>query len=171
MVDKKIYYIAYGSNLNVRQMSYRCQTAKSVGTAELKDYELQFKGREYGAYASVEPVQGSRVSVLLWDIKAQDEMTLDMYEGYPNHYRKEFLDVELKGERVSAMMYVMNRETFGCPSSEYFNIIKAGYQDCGFDLKELHDALDKSVAKIIIEEQVEIKADELEDVNPDIKMS
>ena len=41
---KKNYYVAYGSNLNLRQMRYRCPTAKLCGTGQLKNYELQFKG-------------------------------------------------------------------------------------------------------------------------------
>ena len=40
----KRYYIAYGSNLNVRQMKFRCPTAKIVGTAVIGDYELLYKG-------------------------------------------------------------------------------------------------------------------------------
>ena len=39
-MQMKRYYIAYGSNLNVSQMKYRCTTAKIVGTAIIKDYEL-----------------------------------------------------------------------------------------------------------------------------------
>ena len=45
----KKYYLAYGSNLNVRQMALRCPTAKPVGTAVIKDYELLFKGSKTGA--------------------------------------------------------------------------------------------------------------------------
>ena len=40
----KKYYIAYGSNLNVRQMKFRCPTAKVVGTSVIKGYELLYKG-------------------------------------------------------------------------------------------------------------------------------
>ena len=40
----KRFYVAYGSNLNIRQMKHRCPTAKLYGTGEIKDYELQFKG-------------------------------------------------------------------------------------------------------------------------------
>lgn len=32
----KRYYLAYGSNLNVRQMAWRCPTAKAVGIAVSK---------------------------------------------------------------------------------------------------------------------------------------
>lgn len=34
----KKYYIAYGSNLNVKQMKFRCPGAKVVGTSVIKDY-------------------------------------------------------------------------------------------------------------------------------------
>ena len=40
----KRYYIAYGSNLNIDQMSYRCPGAKVVGTSEIPDFQLLFKG-------------------------------------------------------------------------------------------------------------------------------
>ena len=37
-------YVAYGSNLNLKQMAYRCPTATLVGTGVIDNYELQFKG-------------------------------------------------------------------------------------------------------------------------------
>ena len=51
-MDKR-YYIAYGSNLNVRQMRMRCPSARIIGTANLKDYELLFKGSKTGSYLTV----------------------------------------------------------------------------------------------------------------------
>ena len=36
----KRYYLAYGSNLNVQQMRFRCPTARVIGTAVIEDYEL-----------------------------------------------------------------------------------------------------------------------------------
>lgn len=44
-------YIAYGSNLNRGQMALRCPDAKVVGTGEIKDYELLFRGNRNGAVA------------------------------------------------------------------------------------------------------------------------
>ena len=41
------YYIAYGSNLNVKQMKFRCPTARIIGTSVIKDYELLFKMNDY----------------------------------------------------------------------------------------------------------------------------
>ena len=43
-MQKEKLYIAYGSNLNLGQMKYRCPTAKVAGTSEIKDYKLLFRG-------------------------------------------------------------------------------------------------------------------------------
>ena len=107
MGRKPTLYIAYGSNLNLPQMALRCPTAEVVGKSELKDYELLFRGGRRGAVATVEPKEGSSVPVLLWKIRKQDEASLDRYEGYPNFYDKQMMDVELDGRTVSAMVYIM----------------------------------------------------------------
>ncbi len=43
---EKRYYIAYGSNLNIRQMRMRCPHATICGTARLSGWELLFKGQQ-----------------------------------------------------------------------------------------------------------------------------
>ena len=45
MRKKPKLYMAYGSNLNLYQMAYRCPTAQVAGKAVLKDYELLFATR------------------------------------------------------------------------------------------------------------------------------
>ena len=97
-------YIAYGSNLNLRQMSYRCPTAKVVGTAVLRNWRLLFCG-----VATIERYKGGEVPVLVWDIQPKDERALDIYEGYPQLYRKETVRVTLNGKQVKAMIYIMNK--------------------------------------------------------------
>ena len=131
--ENKIY-LAYGSNLNIKQMNHRCPTAKPIGTSELKDYQLLFRGNPRGnCVATVEPLKGSSVPVLLWGIKARDEAALDRYEGYPWLYRKETVQVELNGKTVDAMVYIMNSGELGMPSRYYYDVILEGYRDCGFD--------------------------------------
>ena len=39
----KKLYAAYGSNINLEQMAYRCPHSTVAGTAMLKGYELQFR--------------------------------------------------------------------------------------------------------------------------------
>ena len=62
----KRLYVAYGSNLNKAQMAMRCKTSKFYGTGVIQDYELQFKGAQYGAYASIAPKPGEFVPVPVW---------------------------------------------------------------------------------------------------------
>lgn len=75
-------YIAYGSNMNLRQMAHRCTTAKVIGTSELTDYQLLFRGARHGAVATVEPCEGYSVPVVVWEITTNDEVALDRYEGW-----------------------------------------------------------------------------------------
>ncbi len=84
----KRYYIAYGSNLNIRQMRIRCPHARVIGTAVINDYELLFKGSRTGAYLTIEPKVGSEVPVAVWEVTESDEAALDRYEGYPVFYYK-----------------------------------------------------------------------------------
>ena len=76
----KRLYVAYGSNLNIRQMKYRCPGAKLYGTGVIEDYALQFKGQPHGAFATIAPKEGACVPVAVWEISKQNEQALDCYE-------------------------------------------------------------------------------------------
>ena len=141
----KKLYVAYGSNLNKGQMKYRCPTAKFYGTGELHGYELQFKGRNGSAFATIAPKDGASVPVGLWEIQPRDEKALDMYEGFPSHYFKKDVQVQVNGKEVSAMVYVMNlRMNFNLPSPNYYATVHQGYRDCGLDTAALEQALQSS---------------------------
>lgn len=145
-MSKSTLYIAYGSNLNLPQMAFRCPTAKVAGTSEIKDYELLFRGGQRGAVATVEPLKGSSVPVLLWKIRPTDEQALDRYEGYPHFYHKEILPVELDGKTQPAMVYVMNDgHPLGAPSDYYLETIMDGYKTASFDTEILTQAVEKSI--------------------------
>lgn len=119
----KRLYVAYGSNLNLRQMKYRCPTARLYGTGTINDYELQFKGMPGSGFATIAPKEGSSVPVAVWDIKPHDERSLDRYEGYPSHYFKQDVPVQLEGgDEVTAMVYIMDlKMQFAAPSSHYYD--------------------------------------------------
>lgn len=140
---KSKLYIAYGSNLNLPQMAHRCPSAKVVGTSEIKDYALVFRGGRNGAVATVEPCEGSSVPVLLWKITPKDEAALDLYEGFPRFYDKEMMELPLDDQTVSAMVYVMTPgHRLGYPSDYYYNTIREGYETAGFDTAVLEQAVD-----------------------------
>ena len=139
-------YVAYGSNLNLAQMAYRCPGATVVGASKLTDYRLLFRGSHGYGVATVEPCTGHSVPVLLWDITREHEKELDRYEGFPFLYRKEDIEVVLDGQPVSAMVYIMNTnegtrgEFMGLPSNRYFSTIAEGYASAGFNLDVLKEA-------------------------------
>lgn len=151
-MNKEKIYIAYGSNLNLPQMAYRCPTAKVLGKSELKDYELLFRGSKTGSYATVEPCEGKSVPVLLWTVGKKDELALDRYEGYPTFYEKENMTVEVDGQPLEAFVYVMTEgHQLGMPSQRYVNTIAEGYETAGFDLSVLEIAINET-AQLMAEE-------------------
>ena len=148
----KRYYLAYGSNLNVWQMALRCPTAKAVGTAVIKDYELLFKGSKTGSYLTIEPKLGAEVPVAVWSVEPKDEFSLDRYEGYPTFYYKRELPVlvtPLDGgapRELTAMVYIMDeKHTFRMPSLYYYDVLYRGYRAFGFDLNLLRQGIEDSM--------------------------
>jgi len=130
---KKVY-LAYGSNLNLEQMGERCPDAAVIGTTILHDYQLLFRGGRHSGVATIEMKRGSSVPVLLWQITEKCEKALDRYEGHPHLYRKKRLLVNLDGDELVAMAYVMNEgPPLAMPDAYYYSTILDGYNDCGFD--------------------------------------
>ena len=144
----KRLYIAYGSNLNLRQMAMRCPTAQLVGTGEVRDYELQFKGAPYGAFATICAKEGAAVPGAVWSLQNRDEKVLDIYEGVKaGHYFKKEIPVQLGDQTKLALVYIMNPEAqFGIPTQRYYNAVLEGYENCKLDPHILNRAVDESIA-------------------------
>ena len=139
------YYIAYGSNMDLRQMALRCPGAKLVGKSRIGGYALAFRGSLTGAYATIEPREGGTVPVLVWRIAKTDEERLDIYEGFPRFYCKQELTVRAGGKERRAMAYVMDpRRKPGVPSKEYLGCLERAYDSFGFDRAALAGAVEES---------------------------
>lgn len=144
-------YAAYGSNINLEQMAYRCPRARVVGTGFIEGYKLTFRR---GGYANIEPCEGERVPVLLWRITDECERSLDHYEGYPRFYMKEYAAVN----KTRALVYVMTpgaRGDFELPTKRYYRGIMMGYRDNGLPVDYLVKAVDdceEVVAKCTVKE-------------------
>ena len=152
-------YAAYGSNLSVSQMSYRCPDSEIVGTGKIMDYKLVFR-----LHADIEKHEGDFVPVLIWRISKADEKRLDRYEGVKGgYYHQENVSVVMddetdstngnkeinageKGKELVAMAYIMNtQDTISAPDAGYYQIIDEGYEHFGFDKKILKEALIESM--------------------------
>ena len=147
-------YFAYGSNINLQQMGYRCPGAEIFGPAVLEGYDLVFRGgsRRGSGVATVIPKEGSQGYGLLWQITSGNEKSLDIYEGYPSLYEKETLTVRTQGGKsFEVMAYVMTDEWMRAPappSLSYYNGIKEGFIDNDLPLKPLREALNQCYKEV-----------------------
>lgn len=143
-------YGAYGSNMNLKQMSQRCPKAKVIGKGILADYKLTFRGKHRGV-ANIEPCKNSSVPIVLWEITEQCETALDLYEGFPSLYVKKEVEVEVDGKTKTTMVYVMTDEYTNIaaqPTEYYFGVIAKGYSDNRIDLKTLQTAYSECLSEI-----------------------
>ena len=126
-------YVAYGSNLNVQQMSYRCPGATVAFTGYLINWKLLYRGSHTGSYATVKRQKGSRVPVAVW-----------------RFYKKRNVFVQLKnGTRKKAMIYLLpDSATIGKPSNHYIETVLQGYKDMGFDIDYLYDSLEYNLKEV-----------------------
>ena len=133
-------------------MRLRCPNAKPIGTAEIKDYELLFKGSKTGSYLTIEKKKGSTVPVGVWEVSKWDERALDRYEGYPSFYYKKSINIEVemfksgKAEKVRAFVYIMHEDRpIGIPTDTYLTTCLIGYGDFGFEPRPLETAVRESI--------------------------
>ena len=130
----KRLYAAYGSNMDKSQMMARCPDAVVAGKSYLENWELTLP-----FYANIEPAEGKKTPVLLWEITDKDEKRLDVCEGYPKGYDKTEIIVNLNGKRITAMVYVMAADYKRFkkqPREGYRDQILHGYRDAGFSEEE-----------------------------------
>ena len=147
----KKYYLAYGSNLNIPQMQYRCPEARIIGTAVIEGYRLLFKGSKTGSYLTIEKAEGYEVPVGVWEVSERDERNLDRYEGYPTLYYKKEMQLKVKGIRTgriydsNCFVYIMHEDhPIGIPSNFYIRVCAEGYRAFGFNTAKLIEALNYS---------------------------
>lgn len=149
-------YLAYGSNLNLAQMRYRCPDARVVGYTYLPDRKLVFRGSQTGNYLTLDEAPGAYPGVPcgVFEISERDQASLDRYEGYPRFYRRDYVQTggifdALTGRVVSssasAMIYLMQPgHPLGLPSGDYWQTCLQGYRDFHFDPAVLRQALKDS---------------------------
>ena len=123
-------------------MAKHCPTAKLIGTTELKNYRLAFRGSKAGALATIEKAKGENVPALLWEISPQDESALDRWIGVPELYRKAMIKVRRDGAPVDALIYILNSGKLqNKPSAFYYSTLLEGYKAAGFDADILKAAV------------------------------
>ena len=132
-------YIAYGSNMNIKSMAYRCPYSKPIKAGYIPGWRLYFND-----VASIEKADSNiKLPVVMWEIDKRDWDALDRYEGYPDLYRKE----TIRFENEDCIVYIMNdggmenKYKYNMPWDRYLKVIAQGYSDFELDIKILNEAL------------------------------
>jgi gamma-glutamylcyclotransferase (GGCT)/AIG2-like uncharacterized protein YtfP len=128
-----LLYAAYGSNLNHAQMRRRCPGARPVNALLLPAWRLVLR-----KYADMAPDAAALCPVGLWQITRAHLGSLDRYEGYPQAYTRQRLELPDGSE---AWVYLERAHRAGPPTRDYVACIRAGYADFGFDPAPLEAAL------------------------------
>ena len=126
-----MYYFAYGSNLNQKQMKERCPDSKPLFTAVLPNHKLVFTGwsRQWrGGVASIKPLRGDRVRGAIYEVTESCLQRLDQYEG--SYSRLKVTVFGEDDEPIEAVTYVKDGKLEdAAPSKEYLAVIQQGLRD------------------------------------------
>ena len=128
-----MYYFAYGSNLNRKQMLERCPDSKPKFMVTLPNYKLIFAGwsRKWrGGVATIKRFGGEKVLGGIYDVSEQCLRQLDRYEeGYDRLKVTVFTEVD---EPIEAITYIKSGQLEETqPSKEYLVLTQQGYRDWG----------------------------------------
>ena len=143
-----MFYFAYGSNMERVQLKRLCPKARFVAAAVLPDHELVFSGQSRmwgGGIADIRDLPGKKVEGVVWEISEVEREVLDEYEGYPELYVRQDVQVRTaSGKVVTAFAYVManpGREL--PPSKPYKRLLVSGAEE--HDLSEEYIAFLESI--------------------------
>jgi gamma-glutamylcyclotransferase len=128
-----MYYFAYASNLNRKQMAERAPDSKPRFIATLPNFKLTFTARasRQGGVASIAPHRGEKVLGAVYEISDRDLKRLDGYESYPTIYDRRKVNVWTEtNEAVEAITYIKTDQSRDLkPVQEYLSVIQQGYRD------------------------------------------
>lgn len=128
-----MYYFAYSTNMNQKQMKQRCPDSKPLFTATLPHYKLIFLGwsREWkGATASIRIFRGEKVLGGIYEVSEQCLRQLDKFEsGYVRAKVTVFNEDGVPSEAITHVRGAQIQLQEDKPSPEYLAIIQQGYKD------------------------------------------
>lgn len=137
--DEPLYYLAYGTNLNIQNMISRCPDALLLETDNLHGYRLVFRGPKNGeGWLTLMSDPSSAVPAALWQISEKDKIALNAYEQCPNIHDEIHM---IFGGRHCFTYVIRPNYPFSLPSEEYYHTVEEGYKELGLDLLELNRAL------------------------------
>lgn len=145
---KKVFYFAYGSNTNKKQIFERLGYTVSLGNGYADNFEFSFdENINKNVYANIRNKKNSKLFGHLYRLTEEQMNILDYYEGSPYVYKKININVYIFGEKIKAFTYVMTKtkNTNKIPSKKYFNVVSNGYCERDLPLKQLGDVVHENI--------------------------
>ena len=120
--------------MNAKKMKEREVNFSKRELATLRNYKLCFNKQASRnpneGYANLIPKEGTATEGALYEIDNKDIVKLDKFEGYPNHYIKKAIKVELANRNeVDALVYFARPDKIKDglkPTKEYLNHLMEG---------------------------------------------
>lgn len=143
-----IKYFSYGHNTNLAQFKKRIPNAKLLGTAMLWGYRFELKH-----FANIDKDANSSVQGVLYSMPKFDFHLLDKDEDYHIHYNRTMVTVDISGDRVHALTYIMTPKYHNSqlsihkelPTVKYVKWIAQGYRENHIGLSQLISALEDRI--------------------------
>ena len=128
-----MWYAAYGSNLHPRRLSERISSARLVTTSFLPDWSLHFHKRSRDGSGKCNILSGGDgIHIAIFDISAEDKLTLDNIEGLGLGYSEVFLSVPEIGECASYIAEESHIDDSLVPYDWYKELVLLGAHAHGF---------------------------------------
>ena len=129
------YYFAYGSNMDEHKLKIKRNIDfYEKFSGKLDGWEIVFdkiaSGKSGAAYSNISPKENSCVEGIVYKIKSKDVLyKLDLDEGWPKHYEKEYMPVKTANGFLECLVYIANpnKTQKGLrPERKYLDEILAG---------------------------------------------
>ena len=107
-------YFAYGSNMSERRMIKRKVKFLKRYKGILKDYKLIINKKSYKnpnmGYSNIIYQSGNNVEGIIYEIMETDILKLDKFEGYPKHYDRVVIDINVDNKIEKCIVYISQKE-------------------------------------------------------------
>jgi len=132
-------YAAYGSNLHPRRLTERISSAQLVATSFLSDWTLHFHKRSKDGSGKCNILSGGDgIHVAIFDISAEDKLTLDGIEGLGLGYSEILLNVPDIGDCASYVADESHIDGSLDPYDWYKELVLLGARAHGFPVDYLN---------------------------------
>lgn len=137
MEPPHVVSFAYGSNMLTRRIIARCPSARALGRAELRGYELRWHKVSVDGSGKCDIIRTAApdavVLGVLYEIASNEKPALDRAEGKGSGYEEAEVEVWYKGLLISAVAYhATNTDPTRKPYTWYRALVAAGAREHGF---------------------------------------